>query len=76
MKNGFDFSHPFSPFQDGKANGFTFMIMQSDKNYNKMKELHKQNPFMSFQQALNILGLDKSDFVESDYKKTKSIFLR
>lgn len=67
---------PFSPFKNGKANGLTFMIMQSDENYEKVKYLHRKYPDMIFEEVLNELGLDERDFTDSDYKKAKSIFLR
>ena len=44
----------------------SYMIMQSDENRTKIEYLI--NNGMSFEDALNELGLDKSDFTDNDYK--------
>ena len=43
-----------------------YMIMQSDENRIKTEYLIDNG--MSFEDALNELGLDKSDFTDNDYK--------
>ena len=44
----------------------SYMIMQSDENRTKVEYLIDNG--MSFEDALNELGLDKSDFTDNDYK--------
>ena len=44
----------------------SYMIMQSDENRTKTEYLIDNG--MSFEDALNELGLDKSDFTDNDYK--------
>lgn len=43
-----------------------YMIMQSDENRTKTEYLIDNG--ISFEDALNELGLDKSDFTDNDYK--------
>ena len=44
----------------------SYMIMQSDENRTKTEYLIDNG--MCFEDALNELGLDKSDFTDNDYK--------
>ena len=44
----------------------SYMIMQSDENRTKTEYLVDNG--MCFEDALNELGLDKSDFTDNDYK--------
>ena len=44
----------------------SYMIMQSDENRTKVEYLIDNG--ISFEDALNELGLDKSDFTDNDYK--------
>ena len=44
----------------------SYMIMQSNENRTKTEHLIDNG--MCFEDALNELGLDKSDFTDNDYK--------
>ena len=44
----------------------SYMIMQSNENKTKVEYLIDNG--MSFEDALNELGLNKSDFTDNDYK--------
>ena len=74
----FDVKHPFKTFitnyaYDGRFNGVTGAIMQSDENRGKVLERARINPYRlssrahSLEEALNYYNLTKSDFTDSDY---------
>ena len=74
----FDVRHPFScfntdPTYNGRFNGMTGVIMQSDENREKVLERARRNPYRlssrehALEEALNYYNLTKSDFTESDY---------
>ena len=74
----FDVRHPFNSFTtdptyNGRFNGMTGAIMQSDENRGKVLERARINPYdlslrtHALEEALNYYNLTKSDFTESDY---------
>lgn len=75
----FDVKHPFKTFAtdpayDGKFNGVTGFLMQSDENVDKVIKRAKKNLLFysledSLVEALNYYNLSKADFTDSDYNK-------
>lgn len=74
----FDVGHPFNSFitdptYNGRFNGITGVIMQSDENKEKVLRRARINPYKlsskahALEEALNYYDLTKSDFTESDY---------
>ena len=74
----FDVRQPFNSFTtdptyNGRFNGITGAIMQSDGNRGKVLERARINPYRlssrahALEEALNYYNLTKSDFTDSDY---------
>lgn len=74
----FDVKHPFKTFitdpaYDGKFNGVTGAIMQSDENKEKVLKRAKENTYWlisredALEEALEYYNLTESDFTDIDY---------
>lgn len=74
----FDVKHPFKTFitnyaYDGRFNGVTGAIMQSDENKKKVLKRAKENIYWltsredALEEALEYYNLTKSDFTDIDY---------
>ena len=74
----FDIKHPFKTFitnyaYDGRFNGVTGAIMQSDENKKKVLKKAKENIYWltsredALEEALEYYNLTKSDFTDIDY---------
>lgn len=74
----FNAKHPFKTFNtdstyDGRFNGVTGMIMQSDENKEKVLKRARQNTYWLYSrtqclnEALEHYNLFESDFTEMDY---------
>ena len=74
----FDAKHPFKTFitdsaYDGRFNGVTGAIMQSDENKEKVLKRAKENTYWltsredALEEALEYYNLTESDFTDRDY---------
>ena len=74
----FDVKHPFKTFitnygYDGRFNGVTGAIMQSDENKKKVLKRAKENIYWltsredALEEALEYYNLTESDFTDIDY---------
>ena len=74
----FDVKHPFNTFitnyaYDGRFNGVTGAIMQSDENKKKVLKRAKENIYWltsredALEEALEYYNLTESDFTDIDY---------
>ena len=74
----FDAKHPFKtfitdPVYDGRFNGVTGAIMQSDENKEKVLKRAKENTYWlasredALEEALEYYNLTESDFTDIDY---------
>lgn len=74
----FDVKHPFKTFitnyaYDGRFNGVTGAIMQSDENKKKVLKKAKENIYWltsredALEEALEYYNLTESDFTDIDY---------
>lgn len=74
----FDVRHPFNSFTtdpnyNGRFNGMTGVIMQSDENRERVLERARRNPYNlslrthTLEEALNYYNLTKYDFTDTDY---------
>lgn len=74
----FDVKHPFKTFitnyaYDGRFNGVTRAIMQSDENKKKVLKRAKENIYWltsredALEEALEYYNLTESDFTDIDY---------
>lgn len=74
----FDVKHPFKTFitdpaYDGRFNGVTGAIMQSDENKEKVLKRAKENIYWltsredALEEALEYYNLTESDFTDIDY---------
>ena len=74
----FDVKHPFKTFitnyaYDGRFNGVTGAIMQSDENKEKVLKRAKENTYWltsredALEEALEYYNLTESDFTDIDY---------
>ena len=74
----FDVKHPFKTFitnyaYDGRFNGVTGAIMQSDENKKKVLKRAKENTYWltsredALEEALEYYNLTESDFTDIDY---------
>ena len=74
----FDIKHPFKTFitnyaYDGRFNGVTGAIMQSDENKKKVLKKAKENIYWltsredALEEALEYYNLTESDFTDIDY---------
>ena len=74
----FDIKHPFKTFitnyaYDGRFNGVTGAIMQSDENKKKVLKRAKENIYWltsredALEEALEYYNLTESDFTDIDY---------